>query len=201
MPANNQPRSRMAPEKRQAIMITAAIDVFSTTPYEQTSLAHIAQAAGTSEALIHKYFHNKAGLYTAALSSSYQQLQQRQRQDQGRYREHATRERLAVALRTYLDFLAAQPRGWALILAHPGNEPQPAFALRSTTQEHYTAEILTMIGGAHNQRDHYAVAGFFGFLAVACARWIRNDCPEDQRHVLIDAALGSLEGALGDWRS
>lgn len=200
MSASNKPiRSRMAPEQRQALIISAAIDIFSTSAYEATPLAHIAKAAGTSEALIHKYFDNKATLYAQALATTYREL--RERQKDADHPEHATRERICTGLMVYLDFLAEQPPGWAAILAHPGNEPQPAVEVRTNAIQDYATTIVDMIGGIHLDRDLYAINGFFGFLAVACLRWIEQGCPDDHRHSLIDAALGGLQGALGDWRS
>ena len=200
MSASNKPiRSRMAPEQRQALIISAAIDVFSTSAYEATPLVRIAKAAGTSEALIHKYFDNKATLYAQALATTYREL--RERQKDADHPEHATRERICTGLLVYLDFLAEQPPGWAAILAHPGNEPQPAVEVRTNAIQDYASTIVDMIGGIHLDRDLYAINGFFGFLAVACLRWIEQGCPDDHRHSLIDAALGGLQGALGDWRS
>lgn len=200
MSASNKPiRSRMAPEQRQALIISAAIDVFSTSAYEATPLARIAKAAGTSEALIHKYFDNKATLYAQALATTYREL--RERQKDADHPEHATRERICTGLLVYLDFLAEQPPGWAAILAHPGNEPQPAVEVRTNAIQDYASTIVDMIGGIHLDRDLYAINGFFGFLAVACLRWIEQGCPDDHQHSLIDAALGGLQGALGDWRS
>ena len=177
MSASNKPiRSRMAPEQRQALIISAAIDVFSTSAYEATPLARIAKAAGTSEALIHKYFDNKATLYAQALATTYREL--RERQKDADHPEHATRERICTGLLVYLDFLAEQPPGWAAILAHPGNEPQPAVEVRTNAIQDYASTIVDMIGGIHLDRDLYAINGFFGFLAVACLRWIEQGCPD-----------------------
>ena len=49
-------------------------------------------------------------------------------------------------------------------------------------------------------RHAYALAGYFGFVDAATLRWLGAGCPEAERYPLVDAALGALQGALGDWR-
>ena len=60
--------------------------------------------------------------------------------------------------------------------------------------------LAEVVGGSRGHRDNFALWGYLGFLDDACLRWVHADCPDDQRHSLIDAALGCLEGALGDSR-
>ena len=60
--------------------------------------------------------------------------------------------------------------------------------------------LAQVVGGRRGHRDDFALWGYLGFLDDACLRWVRAGCPAEQRHSLVDAALGCLEGALGDWR-
>ena len=62
------------------------------------------------------------------------------------------------------------------------------------------AREAEVVGGSRGHRNDFALWGYLGFLDDACLRWVRDGCPDDQRHSLIDATLGCLEGALGDWR-
>ena len=63
------------------------------------------------------------------------------------------------------------------------------------------AALAEVVGGSRGHRDDFALWGYLGFLDDACLRWVHAGCPDDQRHSLVDAALGCLEGALGDWRA
>ena len=45
----------------------------------------------------------------------------------------------------------------------------------------------------------YALRDYLGFIDSACLHWVGRDRPDNDRHVLVDTALGALEGALGDW--
>jgi len=71
--------------------------------------------------------------------------------------------------------------------------------LRQAREAAVTA-LAQVVGGSRGHRDDFALWGYLGFLDDACLRWVHAGCPDDQRHSLVDAALGCLEGALGDWR-
>ncbi len=60
--------------------------------------------------------------------------------------------------------------------------------------------LAEVVGGSRGHRDNFALWGYLGFLDDACLRWVHADCPDDQRHSLIGATLGCMEGALGDSR-
>ncbi|MBI5027533.1 MAG: TetR/AcrR family transcriptional regulator, partial [Actinobacteria bacterium] len=38
-------------------------------------------------------------------------------------------------------------------------------------------------------------------LGAAAQQWASDGCPDNDRAPLVESALGSLEGALGDWGS
>ena len=48
-------------------------------------------------------------------------------------------------------------------------------------------------------RHRYALWGYLGFIDAACLHWVERGCPDEERWGLVDAALGALEGGLGDW--
>ena len=57
----------MDPAERRELILSAARRAFASRPYEEVSLAEVAQEAQASEALVHKYFAGKAGLYAQVL--------------------------------------------------------------------------------------------------------------------------------------
>ena len=97
-----------------------------------------------------------------------------------------------------MDFIAERSPGWVTYQVLAGHEPgDEAAQVRRQAREAAVAEV---VGGSRGHRDDFALWGYLGFLDDACLRWVRAGCPDDQRHSLIDATLGCLEGALGDWR-
>ena len=63
-----RPRSprRLQPEQRRQQLIEAAVELYSTRPYERVSVDDITEAADVSRALFYRYFDNPAQLFAAA---------------------------------------------------------------------------------------------------------------------------------------
>ncbi|WJZ02111.1 transcriptional regulator BetI [Corynebacterium freiburgense] len=200
MPCETTPhgRRRLNPETRKATIMKCAMERFSQSPYEQTSIAQIASDAEASVALVHKYFGTKAELYTATLDSTFAELLRRQQQADDP--QQSARERVRIMLLVYIDLVAELPIEWAKIFVSPGAEP----ALATQTRMHYHQQEVTtiaeLIGGIHWYRDEAALHGYLGFLQAATYAWLEAGRQKDHKHALIDATLGALQGALGDWR-
>ncbi len=79
-------------------------------------------------------------------------------------------------------------------------EPEAAVAHRRQAASVLVEKLKEITGIGDFARHHWALWGWVGFLEAGGRRWVEAGCPEEQRWPLIDAALGALEGALGDWR-
>ncbi len=192
----------MDPAERRELILSAASRAFASRPYEEVSLAEIAEEAQASEALVHKYFVGKAGIYAQVLQGAVDELAERTRQADAALPEGSSaRDRVRASVLTYLDFIAERSPGWMAYQILAGHEPGEAARVRQEAREAAVRALAEVVGGSRGHRDDFAFWGYLGFLDDACLRWVRAGCPDDQRHSLIDAALGCLEGALGDWRA
>ena len=193
----------MDPTERRELILTAASRAFASRPYEEVSLAAIADEAHASEALVHKYFVSKAGIYAQILQRATDELAERTRQaDDALPPDSSARDRVRTSILTYLDFIAERSPGWVTYQALAGHDPgDEAARVRRQAREAAVAALAEVVGGSRGHRDDFALWGYLGFLDDACLRWVRAGCPAEQRHSLVDAALGCLEGALGDWRA
>ena len=192
----------MDPAERRELILSAASRAFASRPYEEVSLAEIAEEAQASEALVHKYFANKAGTYAQVLQRATDELAERTRQtDDALPPDSSARDRVRASILTYLDFIAERSPGWMAYQILAGHEPGEAAQVRQAARESAVEALADVVGGSHGYRDEFALWGYLGFLDDACLRWVRAGCPAEQRHSLVDAALGCLEGALGDWRA
>ena len=199
---DKRPRLRMDPAKRRELILSAASRAFASRPYEEVSLAEIAEEAQASEALVHKYFVGKAGIYAQVLQGAVDELAERTRQADAALPEGSSaRDRVRASVLTYLDFIAERSPGWIAYQILAGHEPGEAARVRQEAREAAVKALAEVVGGSRGHRDDFAFWGYLGFLDDACLRWVRAGCPNDQRHSLVDAALGCLEGALGDWRA
>ena len=192
----------MDPAERRELILSAASRAFASRPYEEVSLAEIAEEAQASEALVHKYFVGKAGIYAQVLQGAVDELAERTRQADAALPEGSSaRDRVRASVLTYLDFIAERSLGWMAYQIVAGHEPGEAARVRQEAREAAVRALAEVVGGSRGHRDDFAFWGYLGFLDDACLRWVRAGCPDDQRHSLVDAALGCLEGALGDWRA
>lgn len=193
-----QPRQRLEPDARRAAILTAAAGEFAAAPYTTVAVAAIARAAGASEALVFKYFQSKASLYAAVVQRGAADLAAMlDAADDALPVNSSARDRVRGAIDVYLDHVVAtDPAGLTL---EAGNEPPEALVVRRQSRADFTARIATILQLTAWARHDYALAGFCGFLDSACLAWTGRGCPPDDRHALIAAALGCLEGALGDW--
>ena len=103
----------MDPAERRELILSAARRAFASRPYEEVSLAEVAQEAQASEALVHKYFAGKAGLYAQVLQHAADELAERTRQaDDDLPPNSSARDRVRTSILTYLDFIAERSPGW-----------------------------------------------------------------------------------------
>ena len=193
------PRRRLDVDERRQAILDAARASFAATAYADVSMAQVARAAESSPALIHHYFGTKAELYAAVVQSAVDDLVRAQREAEAALPPGVpVRERVRATVTAYLDHIAGHPTAWAVPLTG-GQEPAEAVQVRRAAREGYVAALGELLGTRGWPRHDFALWGWFGFLDHACLRWVELGCPDDRRHALIDAALGALEGALGDW--
>lgn len=193
------PRRRLSTQERRGAILEAARQAFAGSAYAEVSAAQVAEASGSSTGLVFHYFGSKAQLYAEVVRGVLQELAAAQAAAQAALADGVpVRDRVRAVVLVQLDHVAARPGEWATPLVG-GEEPPEALAVRRearATQVDALRDLLRVTGWA---RHEYALWGWCGFLDQACLRWTEAGCPDDERHPLADAALGAIEGALGDW--
>lgn len=193
------PRRRLSVAERRRQILEAAARLYATTPYAQVPVSRVAEAADASAALVFHYFGSKAGLYEAVVDDTVRRLVDDQRAADAMLPDGVpARDRVRASLLVYLDHIAGHPHTWATPLTG-GEEPAEVVGMRRSVRAGYVEALDQILGPSVSARHDYALWGYFGFLDQACLRWVERGCPADDRHQLVDAALGALEGALGDW--
>lgn len=194
---DRRPRRRLGAEQRRAAILDAARQAFSRAPYDRVSLAAVAEAAGASEALVHRYFATKSGLHTEVVRSAVEALLRRQRDaDEALGPDATPQERLASSIEVYLDFVADAGEGWAAPLRNPHDGSMEAARLRVETREQYVHLLREVLGLPVNEPHDHALRGYLGFLDAACLSWVDAGRPAGHRSAIVGMALGALDGAL-----
>lgn len=192
-------RQRLGAEVRREAILAAAGEAFATAAYDQVAVAAIAAAAGTSEALVYRYFDGKAGLYADVVRGQLERLVARQRDaDAALPPNTSARDRVRVAIEATLDHAQAFGAAWAAPSFAGPSEPELVQQLRLKYRTRFVGELTSLLRH-EDRRDRFAVVGFLGFLDAASHAWVSRGCPADDRAPLVTAALGALQGALGDW--
>ena len=102
------------------------------------------------------------------------------------------RDTVRALVVTYLDHIAADPLSWAAVTR--GDTPAEAQFVGIERRDGVVDKLLGLVGDRP-----LAVSGFLGFVEAVCLDWVDAGCPDEQREPIVAAALGALEGALGDW--
>lgn len=195
------PRRRLDVEQRRAAILDAARSLYAQRPYSEVTIAQVASVSAASPALVHHYFGSKIGLYTAVVDDSLHSLSVRLREAEAALAPGVSRrDRVSVGIQVYLEHISTHPASWAAPLLG-GEEPTEAADIRRAATEEILQGLRRLLEIGSWTRHDYALWGFFGFLDGACLRWVHLGCPDEQRPALMEAALGALEGALGDWGS
>lgn len=192
-------RQRLDTATRREAILAAAMECYAHAPYAEVSVAEIAAKAHASSALVFHYFGSKAALYAEVVSSAVTALAQAQRSAVAALSDGAPkRDRVRASILVYLDHIATHPKTWAAPLLG-GEEPAEAVSVRLQTRSEYVEALRRLLQPASWARHEYALWGYFGFLDQACLHWVEQGCPDAERDALAEAALGALQGALGDW--
>lgn len=197
--ADHTPRRRLATEARRAEILASAQEAYAAAPYSAVTVAQIAKDAGASQALLFHYFTNKAGLYTAVVEATLAELRHRQAAAVAALPAGvAARDRVRAMLDVTLDHVADHPASWVSPVDSV-DEPEEARAVRTRARAEEVTLLAGVIGVRGWARHTYALWGYLGFVDQACRHWAEEGLSADQREPLIAAALGALEGGLGDW--
>lgn len=198
--SDRKPRQRLDPDSRRSAILGAAARAFAAHPYSDVTISMIATEADASNALVYRYFENKEDLYVEVVRLAITDLRTKQAAALWALPPGVpVRDRLRATSIVYLDHIASHPEAWAMPMRQPGGEPSTAAQLRTQARHDYVEGLTKLLAPSTQPRHEYALWGFFGFLDAACLRWVDDGCPNEHRWPLIDATLGALEGALGDW--
>lgn len=189
----NGARRRLPVEQRRAQILDAAGELFAENGYNAVSTLAVARACGVSEGLLFHHFPSKAEMYAAVVARRLDRLDEAMRRAAAEIPPNSPkRDTVRALISTYLDHIAEDPLSWAAVTR--GDTPAEAQFVGIERRDRVVDKLLALVGDRP-----IAVSGFLGFVQAVCLDWVDAGCPEHNREPILAAALGALEGALGDW--
>ncbi|MCB0912640.1 MAG: TetR/AcrR family transcriptional regulator [Propionibacteriaceae bacterium] len=199
---DRQARRRLGPEARTGAILAAATRAFTDSSYDRVSVSAVAGAADASEALVYRYFDSKAGLYTAVVRDRLERLAGRQAGAvAGLGPNSSARDLVRVSVEALLDHVQEHRAAWASPFFTGADEPAAVQELRQKYRQEFTAGLAERLDNPGHRRARLAITGFLGHLGATTQQWADDGCPASDRGPLVEAALGALQGGLGDWGS
>lgn len=191
-------RRRLDPETRRTSILDAALRTLATAPFTEVSMADIAREAGASEALVFRYFNNKAELLSSVIAATSAKAIEQQRAAVDALGDTASRLEIAHAwIGAYFDTVRESPRAWMRQQVITDRDPADANSARDEARYESIGQLAELLSVEIASSNPYAIHGFMGFLTAACTEWAMRGCPADEREALTEAVMHVLRAALG----
>lgn len=158
---------------RKQLILDAAIEFFSSRPYEDISVDEICERAGVvSHGLIAYHFNGKRGLYLEVLERIWDDFLEFQRP---RPDETTMEARLRGFMRRHYEYIEADPQRW-LNLLQPRRVHKEVFELAEGARSAAVGQILDILGlpGEQPPRLRAALRGIVGYTHELTLDWIAH---------------------------
>lgn len=177
-------RRRLDPGERRQELLTHGLLAFSRRPYEEVTVAEIAEAAGASEGLVFRYFGDKRSFYVEAIRTALTMAQDVSDPDPSL----PPRERFEQGLRAFADLVARFPYAIPhVLLGGPAAEP----GLREeidATYDAVVARVIERMGVTEPPAQlRWAIRAWLLFVQDSTSAWLER--PEISREELLEIQI------------
>jgi AcrR family transcriptional regulator len=189
VPDRPEPRRRLSAAQRRRRILAAAQEVFAMRGYHGSSLDEIAQASGTSKALIYEHFDSKRVLHETLVAEHAGELARR-------FAANAARgatgeERLRGGVDAFFGWVAERPEAWRALFRDSADPELAPTIDRLQGQATRALVALVRQGPDPDEPASEAVEMYARLTSGACqglANWWL-DHPDVPREELVDRVL------------
>jgi AcrR family transcriptional regulator len=185
-------RIRMRPEARREQLLDAAVWVFGSRPYDEVTMAAIAERAGVSKGLVFNYFRGKRELYREVLRVAAGRAELASDPDPAL----PAPQRFRVGLEVFVTAVAGAPH---LLRAYGAGADPEARALIAAVYESIAARMIDRMGVAATPRLRHAVLAWLEFVRTTTVAWIAERAVTREQLIELQIATfrAAAETALG----
>ena len=186
-------RRRLTPGDRRQALISSALSLFNTRPYDEVSVDDIAADAGVSRPLIYHYYGGKAGIFIAALRQAGDDVASSictaALADPASW--------LTAGLSAFLDRIQANPIGFIGMLGHGSLPDGEVRQVLDEIRDQVLALILHRLDPPSDSAVLQSVLrGWIGMVETMGREWLRRGEPtREELERLLPELLRAVLGA------
>jgi AcrR family transcriptional regulator len=171
-------RRRLSPERRRALVLAAAMEVFAERGYGGASMSEIARRAGITAAVIYDHFPSKAALQIELLEAQTAALLSHVGAAVAQVPDMPA-NRMRVGVDAFFHFVEEHPYAWRMLFREPPSDPE--------------------VAAAHARLERDATAAIAALLAASAGGALERYGDGDQAATIFAEGLKAAQNALAAW--
>lgn len=162
-------RRRLSVEDRRSELLGTCLDLLGRRPWDEVTMADVAEAAGVSKPLLYHYFSTKTDLYRATVTAAATELREATRPDP----DLPVGPRMRAALDAHLEWIDGHALAYRAVI-QGGISSDPAVQDVVESSRTQTIERLADAFGMRppSELQRVALRGWVGFLEWTCLEWL-----------------------------
>ena len=176
--ANNSrsDKSRLPRDERRAILLSAALEVFTAAGYHSAAMDEIADRANVSKPVLYQHFPSKLELYLAVLDLHIDSLVFAIQKAIAEHRSNA--DRVKATVEAYFGFIDSEGEAFRLLFESDMNlEPQVRERLNRMTYDCAAAvsAVIAIDTGLAKEESMMLAVGLIGTVQTIARHWLDRD--------------------------
>lgn len=169
-------RARLPRDERRAMLLTAALEVFTTSGFHAASMDDIADRANVSKPVLYQHFPSKLDLYLAVLDLHIDSLVFALQKAIASHKENSNRVKATVD--AYFGFIDSEGEAFRLLFESDMNvEPQVRERLSRMTYDCAAAvsAVISLDTGFPKEESMMLAIGLIGCAQTTARHWLEKD--------------------------
>ena len=169
-------RVRLPRDERRALLLSAALEVFTVSGYHAAAMDEIAERAGVSKPVLYQHFPSKLDLYLALLDVHIDSLVFAIQKAIASNKENKNRVKVTVA--AYFEFIDDEGGAFRLLFeSDMSAEPQVRQRLDRMTYDCAVAvsAVISLDTGFPKEESMVLAIGLIGCAQITARHWLEKD--------------------------
>ena len=175
-------KARLPRDERRAILLSAALEVFTVAGYHSAAMDEIADRAKVSKPVLYQHFPSKLELYLAVLDLHIDSLVFAIQKAIAANRENSAR--VAATVEAYFGFIDSEGEAFRLLFESDMSvEPQVRERLNRMTYDCAAAvsAVISIDTGLGKEESMMLAVGIIGTVQTSARHWLDRDGKIDRR--------------------